>query len=362
MIAFTNHALDHMLVSVLDAKITNRIVRLGSRSADERISGFSIEKLEEIAGRSSLAGVASSEYRELKKVEKQIKDFMIKCLRTNVDSERILEHLQIVQPEFYEDFLAPAPWIRELYESNVENNRGFVTVGRNGDSKTADESLYSFWLNGYDIEFLFQAHNPPPPKVYQPITTQNTVEQTTNRFSALSLNSDIKPDLNGTSSGEEDETDSSEDENEERDVEEVWQALPFDDEDSDEPQASADEHIQPLEPPHSSSSSSPALSESFDDFYISETDQFFARHGYSQIPIIPSLDSSVDILRLRDDVWGMSMSERRRIHAYWESEVRILDRENSIEEFERLRNRHAEAVRNNNESRAAVRKMFMSLT
>ncbi|KAJ7346800.1 hypothetical protein DFH08DRAFT_869366 [Mycena albidolilacea] len=36
MIAFTNHALDHMLTSVLDAGITNKVVRLGSRSADEK--------------------------------------------------------------------------------------------------------------------------------------------------------------------------------------------------------------------------------------------------------------------------------------------------------------------------------------
>jgi len=47
MIAFTNHALDHLLGNILDAGITEKIARLGSRhSAHERIVPFSLEYLE----------------------------------------------------------------------------------------------------------------------------------------------------------------------------------------------------------------------------------------------------------------------------------------------------------------------------
>ncbi|KAF9506180.1 hypothetical protein BS47DRAFT_1305576 [Hydnum rufescens UP504] len=42
-IAFTNHALDHMLGSGLATGITKKVVRLGSRSADLKISSLSLE-------------------------------------------------------------------------------------------------------------------------------------------------------------------------------------------------------------------------------------------------------------------------------------------------------------------------------
>ena len=76
MIAFTNHALDHMLRSVLDARITQKIVRLGSRSADERIAEFSIEHVESVAGRSRLLSAFSTYRRALRDVEDEIKKFM----------------------------------------------------------------------------------------------------------------------------------------------------------------------------------------------------------------------------------------------------------------------------------------------
>lgn len=46
LMAYTNHALDHLLHAVVDSGITKKVVRLGSRSDDEIIKGFSLEELE----------------------------------------------------------------------------------------------------------------------------------------------------------------------------------------------------------------------------------------------------------------------------------------------------------------------------
>ncbi len=46
MIAFMNHTLDHMLLSLLDTGIMKNIVRLGIGTSDERIDKYTLEQLE----------------------------------------------------------------------------------------------------------------------------------------------------------------------------------------------------------------------------------------------------------------------------------------------------------------------------
>jgi hypothetical protein len=68
LIAFTNHALDHILSSILDADITKRIVRLGRRANDERVAEYSMDKLEMVQNQSRLDRTLSSQRRGLKEV------------------------------------------------------------------------------------------------------------------------------------------------------------------------------------------------------------------------------------------------------------------------------------------------------
>ena len=364
MIAFTNHALDHMLVSVLEANITRRVVRLGSRSADERIAAFSLERLEEASGRSALAGVASGEYRELKRVENEMKAFMAACLKTTIDPPRILRYLQLSQLEFYEGFVSPAPWIVPVFRSYNDDNEGFKTVNRGGQSSVYDGSLYSFWLNGYDIDFLVEAHNPPEPEPREPSPppVQHIPQPVKNPFSALSQFEDVDSDEDESSDeGDDDDSDSSD----ESLPEKAWLSIPKDIfQDTDIATDQIDETIDPLaryyfQPASAgreASPPSPSPSPSYlsEGSSISSIEGFFASHGYQKIPLIPSSNTSLDNLYYRDDIWGMSKIERKRIHDDWVSKIRIQDSENNLAEFERLRTKHADAVRNNNESRAAV--------
>ena len=95
MIAFTNHALDHMLCSVLDSGITKKIVRLGSRSSDERISQFSIEAMEAVVGKSRLDRAFSRNHGAVRMIEEQIKDL-------NIELEKVRNNIRLIDKEIGE--------------------------------------------------------------------------------------------------------------------------------------------------------------------------------------------------------------------------------------------------------------------
>lgn len=61
LIAYTNHALDHILRAVHDRDITRNIVRLGSHSKDEVIGDYSLDKLDQMARTSYPPSKALSE-------------------------------------------------------------------------------------------------------------------------------------------------------------------------------------------------------------------------------------------------------------------------------------------------------------
>jgi hypothetical protein len=48
LLAFTNHALDHILRAIHDNNVTHDMIRLGSRSKDEVVSQYSMESLENV--------------------------------------------------------------------------------------------------------------------------------------------------------------------------------------------------------------------------------------------------------------------------------------------------------------------------
>ena len=154
MIAFTNHALDHMLSSVLEADITKKIVRLGSRSADELISPFSLENLEKVAGRSRLHRAFAGIHRDLKKCEEDVKAFMKEHLKTSPESQSILDFVEIVYPESHQHFADPPAWIGVLYRAHISTaDSQWQRVGKGGKDEAMDNTIYEFWRSGGDLEF-----------------------------------------------------------------------------------------------------------------------------------------------------------------------------------------------------------------
>ncbi|KAH8976901.1 hypothetical protein EDB92DRAFT_1938185 [Lactarius akahatsu] len=159
LIAFTNHALDHMLTSVLDDKFTENVVRLGSRATDERIEQYSLYKLEQLSGRRELDRSMGREYAAMKRVEEEMTRIMNRIQLPGLtwkDTERFLD---FHYPQHADSFRGPPFWIAELLRRAVEDeiaNGEWTRVSKGKKSpQDADVSeVYGFWKYARDIEFI----------------------------------------------------------------------------------------------------------------------------------------------------------------------------------------------------------------
>lgn len=165
MIALTNHALDHMLSSVLKAGITTSIVRLGSRSADEQISQLSLDNLEKASERNPMfSALIGKEYGKLKDIERRLKELLSAMLKQS--SSEISRYISMAYPAQYASVLAPPRWIHSIWteeKNQVETRFKTAGYGKNRrqpeDSDANDTSLLGFWRHSRDLDFL-KLHKP----------------------------------------------------------------------------------------------------------------------------------------------------------------------------------------------------------
>jgi hypothetical protein len=86
--------------------------------------------------------------------------------------------------------------------------------------------------------------------------------------------------------------------------------------------------------------------------------EFFIAHGCDNVPVVPTSNRTLDELLESADIWSMSRSERHGLHGFWIELVRTDLHENQLEEFERLRQKHADKLRTFNEGKDEVRKLI----
>ncbi|KAJ7497553.1 hypothetical protein FB451DRAFT_1211927 [Mycena latifolia] len=362
MIAFTNHALDHMLTSVLEAGITNKVVRLGSRSADEKISQYSMETIEMVAGKSRLDRSFRHHYRDLKDVEDEIKKLMKTFVEANVTSAEFESYLQVQYPEHFEHlYRCPPNWVSILRRSLlVDEDSTWMRAGKHGRAETDDNSMYAFWRRGTDLDFLDTSSER---KAEYERKSENQ-----NRFSALDHvaeeQQDDAPDLDVVP-----ETDA-EDESSDDDIqEESWQnewPMPVPDT-NDDRTSPAERRILILHPrsrlstPPESSPSDSGSTSHFNPFSVQVADLqnptvFFD----GPIPVIPDWDRPLDTLLSEGTMWSFSRRERDRLHAYWSAEIRERLHEDQLEDFQSLRSKHESILKKNQESKDEIRRQLLS--
>ena len=337
MIAFTNHALDHLLSSVLDANITNKIVRLGSRSADERISQFSIENLEMTAGRSRLDRTFARDHRELKLIEEQISKLMKSFSRREISSQQLLDHLEVQYPEHFLHVTNPPQWVLALHASE-DAQSGWSRVGRGGHQEAEDDSLYSFWKNARDLDFLTQ-----PPEALQ---APDTNDPSHNRFEILSNATNIVNVGSEHPLAEKDHEEENDDDEEEEEKEtEAWQNFSVWDSITPSDNSKMSSHHQPLSPPPEPPVTPVESIESFIQLSdIRDPRDFFAYHGHQGIPSVPNSNRPLDLMLEEGVMWSFSHEERERLHSFWEDQARHQLHSNQLGEFENLRKKHAQAL------------------
>ncbi|KAK7060167.1 hypothetical protein VNI00_000931 [Paramarasmius palmivorus] len=192
LIAFTNHALDHMLRSVLDAKITKSFVRIGSRSSDEIISQYTLDKFERQAEDSSLKRSMSQAYGEMKDLEKRMREILDSIQLPKVSWEDIEGHLADFHPDHLTSFTQPPYWIDQLFQQALgdpaeeDHGSGWTTVtgkGKSGKSQNINiDSIYAFWKYSQDIQFIR-----PPPQPAQQRRGKKNAQSTTQETSQKQL-------------------------------------------------------------------------------------------------------------------------------------------------------------------------------
>lgn len=331
--AFTNHAVDHLIRSVLDSKITSNIVRLGSHSADELIASKSLENLEKIAPESRLRPALNSRFAVLKDLEGQMMKLMSDVTRRWVPSQKIMDMLEYGSPDQLESLTHPPEWIRSHYGMSVLNDGGWEVAG--GESHAVN-THFDYWYRGLDIDFLQMSET-------SPVHDKGLSRADPNRFEVL--RSASNPD--GADGDDDDDSEDSEPKEEEDiPLTQRWRVAsrpgsPFSALESPDDNTEVPE-IPPV----------PCLSPR-DAFLVS----FGVLHAQ-----VPTGNRRIEELEAVLDIWTMSKKERGILGAAWIQEARLRDYEIQRAEFERVKRLHKDAQERFNDLRDEVSWLLASLS
>ena len=143
-----------MLTSVLDANITKRVVRLGSRTSDERIEQYSLYKLEQLSGRGDLDRPIRREYAAMKRAEEDMTRTMNRIQLPGLTWEDAEKFLNIHYPQHAESLREPPFWIAEHFRHTTQD--GFTEVSYKKKKSRDDEiaGVYGFWKKCRDIDYI----------------------------------------------------------------------------------------------------------------------------------------------------------------------------------------------------------------
>jgi hypothetical protein len=355
MIAFTNHALDHMLCSVLDANITRNIVRLGSRSSDERISQYSIETMELADGQSRLDKTFGNRRRELKRVQEDITKLMGRVLNLDIesDSAEIMKYLSTFYPDHHEYLAHPPAWIstlKDLFDKGDDATGVWHVQGRKGKSRVQDRSDYAYWKDCGDVDLVGAVVD----GAHERATTAKVAPKE-NRYNTLKTE---EPDGLGDDD-DADEESVSQDGSLHKLAEDSWMEVRY-----EPPLDIISEEESPVlvTTPSESLVDEPSLDVKIGPADFKDPEGFLAAVGCERNPAVLTSDRPLEeLIDHVVDVWAMSRSERRKLHAFWVNEARIELTQNQTEEFERLHERHAEMLRECNEGKEEVRIQLQSM-
>ncbi|CAE7233886.1 unnamed protein product [Rhizoctonia solani] len=283
LVAFTNHALDHMLKGVLDAKITNNIIRLGSKhAADERMMDFSLENAEKMQSQAEQKDrMIGAAYKEMKTSQNDMKELMKKLALRDVSQDHFEKYLLADYPLHFEElFTSPPEWVYALALQAAEDEAGWTTVG----GGPQDFSMLRFWLTGRDLEFL----RPPPPQPSKKKGKNVPTSKPANRNLYELLSEQTEAVDQNAGSLEEDDI--------------------------------IAKHRE----------------------FVGE---FLYQYGIEVTPSIPETNRPVEELIDKPQVWDMSLKEREALYNRWYMVASDSIRESQVEEFERLQRNHAAALK-----------------
>ena len=270
-----------MLNSILDAKITKKFVRLGSRSTDERIGEYSLRNLEKTFTDTSMNRQIGREFACKKKIEEQMRQVMEDIQIPEPSEDQIKEYLEIYWGQHLSMIYEPPFWIAEyaarLWEPEPDGGEGeWKTTGKKGKGKQETHLMartyYGLWKRGLDIAFI----QPPQPRL-------TTIEPTRKQKKKKGA-----------------------------------QNVPL---------------VTVVQP-----------TQGEQEAYFERMFEFFSELGFGDsVPPVPTGNRPFIQLEVSPSVWAMSFEERQRLAEHWEEEMRRLAYNDHLAEYEALRRQYEEA-------------------
>ncbi|KIK63308.1 hypothetical protein GYMLUDRAFT_464195 [Collybiopsis luxurians FD-317 M1] len=161
LIAFTNNALDNMLLLLLEKNITSNFVRVGSRTTNDRIAEYSLDKLEKtLPERSTSNRTVDRKYAAMKHLEEKMNKLLVEMHIPEITLTGIFKYLESY-PSQLETLQHPPYWINNLYEEMIGNSNDSIEwrtmVSRKkqlADDKQIVTTIYGFWKFSQDLEFI----------------------------------------------------------------------------------------------------------------------------------------------------------------------------------------------------------------
>ncbi|CAD6972418.1 unnamed protein product [Tilletia controversa] len=152
VVCMTNHALDSVLSKVLDQGLTKNIVRLGSRSKDERISSYNLEALVATRQKTEDDRGARREWRNLKLAQEEMLKGVKQLKGGSVDNTQLFDLATSTSPDHVFSMLDFSPSLWPAISEWVASNR------RQGSNKRTtrldDIDIFDFWRCGVDLDML----------------------------------------------------------------------------------------------------------------------------------------------------------------------------------------------------------------
>jgi hypothetical protein len=298
LIACTNHALDHLLTSVLEKGITSKLVRLGSRSKDERISEFSIESLEQLDTSTDRASMKQA-YRVVKSREEELNLVLAQIQARELPANERDTYLMFNYADHADELIDPPPWVETLRANEV----GWTPAG--GEEVTETRSEYDFWVAGVDLDWI----------VRQRYVFGEDMETPLDHSTALDIE---RMEYQSSNGGE---------------------IFGYDDGTSSE------------------ALTGPDFEETEE---IITLGQFMAQNGLTKLPALPITDRPLEELQEDSLVWKMSKPERKRLSLFWTEEAQTQFLEEKRNSFAALKEKYETAREAYEECQAQVNSAVVS--
>jgi hypothetical protein len=292
LIACTNHALDHLLASVLDKGITSKLVRLGSRSKDERISKFSIESLEQLDTSTDRASMKQA-YRAVKSREGELNSVLVQLQARELPPREREAYLTFNYEDHLDELIDPPRWVQTLRENEV----GWTPAG--GEEITETRSEHDFWAAGVDLDWI--------------IKQRDALGKDKGISLDHSTTLDIKREEDMSSNG--------------------GKLFEYDNAVGSEPLGGL------------------ASEETGETAALR---QFLAQNGLTELPALPVTDRPLEELQENPLVWQMSKLERNRLSLFWTEAARIQFLQETRNSFADLKEKYETAREAYEESQAQV--------